>query len=469
MIRAGVAAGLVAVLAGVSAPALAAPSKHTDTLAKSESCDVYSGSTFTDPLKETPWPLRRLQPERAWPLSRGQGIKVAVVDSGVANTPEVLKDAVYEGGKDYLASGNGTCDQYGHGTLVAAIIAGRDGSGSPFHGVAPGAEILPYRVLRDNQRDNSENTPSAIADAIRKATDAGAKVINLSLTTQPTDALKKAVKYAQERDVLLVAAAGNEGGTDAEGSAEYPAAMPGVLAVGGINEKGGHVGSSNTASYLEVAAPGDKIEGPAPAGGGYLQFPEGGTSFAAPYVSGVAALIRAYHPDLTAYQVRERIIKTADHPPQGWNETVGYGVVDPYRALTAVLRDDAGPAPDATGNNEMTDPQQLADPLRTVKIAAGVTAVVLLAVAFLVFVGARVVPRGRRREWRSGRASFAPDAEGPAPKAPASTPSDKPVSITAPSSRAKVPSGPGTARGGPAGPPRAIPGGARAVPGAGRR
>jgi len=445
---AGAAALVLAVLA--VAPGTAAPSRHkpggstvdSDTLASPQPCDVPQSATFDDPLPATPWTLGRIQPQRAWPLSRGQGIKVAVIDSGVSTSPASLKNAVLTGGHDYLASGNGTCDQYGHGTVIAGIIAGRDGTGAPFYGVAPDAEILPYRVLKDNQTNDSGSVPSDIADAIRRATNAGATVINLSLTTSATDAMKSAVKYAVDHDVVLVAAAGNEGGTTAEGSASYPAALPDVLAVGGIDRHGVHVGSSNTANFLDVAAPGKDIEGPAPAGGGFLRL-DAGTSFATPFVAGTAALIRAYDPELSAEQVRKRIIETADHPPEGWNETVGYGVVNPYRALTAIDRDAAAGTSSGQHRQAVDSPQDATDPMGTVKLAAGIATPALLLAALLVLIGSRVIPRGRARGWRPARAAFTPDSRPPRSGRAASAPEGKPLSITAPSSRSRTPSGPG--------------------------
>ncbi|WP_239157220.1 type VII secretion-associated serine protease mycosin [Actinocatenispora thailandica] len=479
LVRGCLAAALATALAVLAGPAVtAAPSKHGgrsggsgaagDAPAKQQPCDVPARYTLDNPLSDTPWTLQRIQPQRAWPLSRGQGVKVAVIDSGVSTTPASLKNAVVAGGHDYLADGNGTCDQFGHGTVIAGIIAGRDGTGAPFYGVAPDAEILPFRVLRDEQHSGSDSVPTNIADAIHRATDAGAKVINLSLTTQDTEAMKSAVRYAIEHDVVLVAAAGNEGGTTAEGSASYPAALPNVLAVGGIDDKGAHVGSSNTANFLDVAAPGKMIDGPAPAGKGFEEFADGGTSFATPFVAGTAALLRAYDPSLTAEQVRKRIIETADHPPQGWNETVGYGVVNPYRALTAVPKPAAAPA--RHGRQAIDNPQDLRDPMRTVEVVAGILTPVLLVAALLVLIGSRVVPRGRRRAWRSGRATFASDPEPARPARASSASDEKALSITAPSSRAHPPSGPGGNSGGPpagfGGPPRAIPG--RAAPGGGR-
>jgi type VII secretion-associated serine protease mycosin len=371
------------------------------TVASPQACGP-SYSATDHPLTHVPWPLRRLRPDLAWPLSRGQGVTVAVIDSGVSAAPPVLSGQVLAG-QDYVAGdGDGACDESGHGTMVGAIIAGRDGTG-PYHGVAPDAKILPVRVLRDTRSYPSSEVDPLIAQAVRWAADHGADVINLSLNTSDSAAVRQAVTYAQRKNIVVVAAAGNQGGSDQQGDVEYPAAFPGVLAVAGVDAGGAHVASSNTASYVDVAAPGDDIEGPAPRGGGYAVFPEGGTSFAAPYVSGLAALLRGYFPAMPASQLVRRIQQTADHPPGGWNDQVGYGVVDPYRALTEILAGagaggtvaPAGPLHASAASGQRTSP---------LVAAAAWTAAAVLAAAALIALGAYVLPRGRRRHWRPGRA-----------------------------------------------------------------
>jgi membrane-anchored mycosin MYCP len=381
--------------------ASASPSpRPTGTLASPAACGP-SYPAAAHPLTHVPWPLARLRPDLAWPLGRGQGVTVAVIDSGVSAEPPVLSGQVLAG-QDYVtSSGDGGCDDSGHGTMVGAIIAGRDGTG-PYHGMAPDAKILPVRVLQDTRQYPSDQVDPLIAQGIRWAADHGANVINLSLNTSDSAAVRQAVAYALAKNIVVVAAAGNEGGSAQQGSVEFPAAFPGVLAVAGVDASGAHVASSNSASYVDVAAPGDDIEGPAPRGGGYAVFPQGGTSFAAPYATGLAALLRAHFPALPASAIVQRIQRTADHPPGGWNDRVGYGVVDPYRALTEILADGAtarakpaGPlhAPAASGS----DPSSLA-------AVAAWTAAAVLAAAALVALGAYVLPRGRRRHWRPGRA-----------------------------------------------------------------
>jgi type VII secretion-associated serine protease mycosin len=328
------------------------------------------GPSYSNALTETPWPLRRLNPPAAWPLSRGKGVIVAVIDSGVSTTHPKLAGQVLSG-KDFLnPSYVGTCDDDGHGTLVAGIIAASDANdtnGVPYYGVAPDAKILPIRVLPNSQKTDDPSLSSRIAQAIVWATDHGAKVINMSLITPPTQQLADAVTYAESKDVVLVAAAGNEGGTAYGNSMLYPAGYPGVVAVAGVDQNGKHVSSSNTGTNIAVSAPGVYNEGPAPQGGGYGVYANGGTSFAAAYVSGVAALVRAYNPSWNATTVVQRIEVTADPPPDQDDPEFGSGVVNPYRALSAVL--------DSTGHGiaaeaKLPPPAPEADPLAGVKRAA---------------------------------------------------------------------------------------------------
>jgi membrane-anchored mycosin MYCP len=298
------------------------------------------GPSFSNALPALPWPLRRLDPQAAWPLSRGRGVVVAVIDSGVSTHHVKLAGRILPG-RDFVdEGGDGTCDADGHGTAIAGIIAASDtapDNGAPFYGIAPDARILPVRVLPDSKQSTDETLPGRIADAIRWAADNGATIINLSLTTPDTPDLAGAVSYAQSKNVLLVAAAGNEGGTVRDNQPVYPAAYPGVVAVAGVDSDGNHVTTSNTGAYVAVAAPGLNIDAPATRGNGYVTDVNGGTSFAAAYVSGVAALIRAYDPALPASGVARRLRLTADAPPDGHDDEVGFGVVNPYRAVSATL------------------------------------------------------------------------------------------------------------------------------------
>ncbi|GIG88453.1 hypothetical protein Pen02_33890 [Plantactinospora endophytica] len=368
------------------------------------------GPSVTDPLAAAPWPLTRLRPDLAWPLSTGVGVRVAVVDSGVSADHPTLDGKVLpgrdlvppdDGGDD---DGDGQCDENGHGTLIAGIIAGREAvsAGFRFYGVAPGAQVVPVRVLRDQRRSTESDLSGRIAEAIRWAVDQGdADVVNLSLTTPPTRQLQSAIEHALDRRVVVVAAAGNSGESGVEaGQPTYPAAYPGVIAVAGVNAQDAHVQSSTAGNFVDVAAPGERIAGPAAAGGGYLFTAEGGTSFATGYVSGLAALIRAYDPTLSPDQVAERITQTADHPDGLWNAQVGHGVVNPVRAVGALRPAGAGEAGAAVS---VPRPADRPSPLRGVSAASGVIAVVGVALALLLLAAVPVVRRGRRRGWRTAR------------------------------------------------------------------
>ncbi|MEV6349562.1 type VII secretion-associated serine protease mycosin [Actinoplanes sp. NPDC051851] len=387
------------------------------------------GPTITDALPDQPWPLRRLRPDLVWPLTRGDGITVAVIDSGVSVTHPALDGQVLSG-RDLIQSGtHGWCDESGHGTIIAGIIAGKETASSGFTGMAPNAKILPIRVLRDTKKSFDEDDPKRIAQAIVYAVDQGVQVINLSVVTPDTQDLEDAVAYAQENDVVLVAAAGNEGSTDLGDQPAYPAAYPSVLAVAGVDENGDHVDTSTSGDYVDVAAPGKEIAGPAPNGNGYGEFEEGGTSFAAAYVSGVVALARSYRQNESAAAIIERVERSAQHPAGGWNTDVGYGVVDPYWTLTSI----GGAGAEVAAGGAVTVPEPADDPLSGVRTAALWIAFGGVLTALLVAVGAVVVRRGRARGWRPGRAVPPADTE-PTGRKPGFAPvMGRNVSVTAPS------------------------------------
>ncbi|GAB7050238.1 type VII secretion-associated serine protease mycosin [Catenuloplanes indicus] len=353
------------------------------------------GGEGSDPPAQRSWALNRLAPEAAWPLSRGAGITVAVIDSGVHGDHPVLAGKVVAGRDFGFPDFDGQCDIPGHGTVVAGIIAGRDGVDASFAGIAPDATVLPLRVLDELGITQDESAPGRIAQAIEFAVDQDVDVINLSLQTEDTAAMRAAIAYAEQRDVVVVAAAGNlqEGQNDS--GAVFPAAYETVVAVAGVDEAGKHVGSSVRGPFVDVAAPGYNLFGPAPTGDKYFFQNEGGTSFAAAYVSGAVALLRSYYPDMRATEVRERLLATTDAPPLGRDEEVGAGVVNPYRAITAVFSERS--ARPAAGVTPAGDP---VDPAATARVVALWTIAVVLVLAIALLAGAPLVRRGRRNGWR---------------------------------------------------------------------
>ncbi|OLB80556.1 MAG: type VII secretion-associated serine protease mycosin [Actinobacteria bacterium 13_2_20CM_2_71_6] len=289
-----------------------------------------------------PWPQARYDPKQLAGIADGSGVTVAVVDSGVDATHPQLTGAVLRGEDLLSPGGTGQRDCVGHGTAVASIIAAAPLPGVDFAGLAPKARVMPFRVTEremvDGRPQGRDGPPDGLARAIRDAADR-AQVINLSLA-QDTDEpkLRAAVEYALARDVVVVAAVGNQHqGTGTDGPA-YPAAYPGVLGVGAIDENGSRLAQSQVGRYVSVVAPGGNVVAAAP-GQGLARYD--GTSFAAPFVSATAALIRQYRPGLHANEIVARILATTDPAPAGKPDGgYGYGILNPYRAVTEQL----GPA-----------------------------------------------------------------------------------------------------------------------------
>jgi membrane-anchored mycosin MYCP len=294
---------------------------------------------------------------RVWQLTRGAGQRVAVIDTGVSRHPR-LRD-VLPGG-DYVSTGDGTQDCDAHGTLVAGIIAAATSS-SPdsFGGVAPEATVIGIRQSSAKFAPAKDRSRAGVGDvdtlakAVRTSADLGASVINISsvacapvASALDDRALGAALAYAVDvKNAVIVAAAGNGGG-----AAQCPAQRPDatwdtitvavspawyddyVLTVGSVNTEGRPSAFTLAGPWVDVAAPGEDVSSLA-------SEKVSGTSYAAPVVSGLAALIRARFPALTAREVMQRIESTAHHPPAGWDPLVGNGTVD----LLAAVSTDAGP------------------------------------------------------------------------------------------------------------------------------
>ncbi|WP_188316829.1 S8 family serine peptidase [Solihabitans fulvus] len=274
-----------------------------------------------DPVRDGQFWIGQLGLERAWQLSKGTGVTIGLVDTGVnADLPD-LTDAVLPG-REFPELGAGPRDEQGHGTEMALLIAGRghnDSDGTL--GVAPEAKILPAKLNGGGTDVNS---------AIRWVVDHGATVVNLSLGsgTAHTADYDDGLRYAQEHDVVVVAAAGN---SRTDRGVTSPADRPGVLAVSAVDRTGAFRPEvSVQGPEVALAAPGvDLTTANSPRA-------SRGTSEAAALVSGVAALVRARFPKLTAANVVARLTGTAARPGgRGRDEQYGFGVVDPVGALTA--------------------------------------------------------------------------------------------------------------------------------------
>ncbi|MCX6502166.1 MAG: S8 family serine peptidase [Microbacterium sp.] len=291
-----------------------------------------------DPVRAQEYWLDDYGIETAWATTRGEGVRIAVIDTGIGKAP-AFEGAVV-GGTD--VSGEGAADgrtpvgvvDANHGSWVASLAAARQTPGGMI-GVAPEADLLSVSV----GFGSSTTVPitTQVADAIRWSVDHGADVINLSFTTNTLDwdqTWDDAFLYAFDHDVVVVVAAGNRGsGTSRVGA---PATIPGVLTVGGVDPQGrASVAASTQGITIGVDAPSEKLLGVS-ADGQLVTWD--GTSGAAPIVAGIAALVRAAHPELDAANVINRIVRTA-RPPAGVGDLpdnqYGYGLVDAAAAVSA--------------------------------------------------------------------------------------------------------------------------------------
>jgi thermitase len=259
-----------------------------------------------DPDLGLQWALGKVQALQAWELLRGAGGPlVAVLDTGVSSShPEFA--GVLVGGRDFVNGDGDADDDHGHGTLVAGIAAAAGNNAIGGAGVAHGARILPVKVLA---QDGSGST-STVIEGIRYAVAAKARVINLSLGSAfDSLALREAVQEAQAQGIVVVAAAGNNGTR----TRFYPAAYPGVMAVGATTQDDVRASFSNHGEWVTVAAPGQAIYGPVPGGHAYMS----GTSMAAPHVAGAVALLMAANPAVKAGRIKE-IVETTGAPVSGF-------------------------------------------------------------------------------------------------------------------------------------------------------
>jgi type VII secretion-associated serine protease mycosin len=273
------------------------------------------------------WYLDYLKISQVHAINKGSGVTVAVVDTGVDPHPDLRKNLL--NGTDVLPgeTDNGQIDSDGHGTAMAGLIAAHGRSAADgLLGIAPAAKILPVK----DQKPGNNGGSTAIGNGIEWAAQKGAKVINVSSATGPSFELNSAIKTAAARDAVVVAGSGNKPDFLQFG---FPAAMPGVLAVGATDRKGRHAAFSVTGPPMQICAPGVDIETARLNGRYSIAF---GTSEATAIVSGAAALVRAKFPQLSAQDVIHRLTATAtDIGAPGRDDECGYGVLNIVKALTA--------------------------------------------------------------------------------------------------------------------------------------
>ncbi|THC41810.1 type VII secretion-associated serine protease mycosin [Streptomyces sp. A1499] len=360
-----------------------------------------------------PWSLQRVLLDELWSQSTGKGVRVAVIDTGVdTRNPQVRPALDASRGRNFLPAkddkgekidrgkADGTTDRVGHGTRVAGIIAARPAKGTGFVGLAPDATIIP---ITQNDAEG-HGTAATLAKAIEHAVDADADVINISQDTanaaEPAPELKRAVDRALGERRVVVASAGNDG-LGGNVKKTYPASYEGVLAVAASDRNNERAAFSQSGDFVDVAAPGVDMISTVP-GGGHCA--DSGTSFAAPYVAGLAALIKSKHPPWTPRQITAQIEQTAERSVAGHDRLVGWGVADPVRALTDDHHQLETPSPggDVTTGEAPTPAKLHLGETPEARMARIATYVVVGAVIIVVGLsGLGVAVRDARRRGRT--------------------------------------------------------------------
>jgi type VII secretion-associated serine protease mycosin len=330
-----------------------------------------------DTTRNEQWYLGFLDVAAAQQISQGEGVVVAVVDTGVDANHVDLAGNVLPGVDLFDPAGNGQHDRDGHGTAMAGLIAAHGNRDGGILGIAPKAKILPITA-------GSQRLPAG-AQGIMWAAEHGAKVICYAIASPDLPDLADAVRDAIAHDVVLVAGVGNRPKFD---HVVPPAAFEGVVAAAGVDRNGEHAQVSVTGPEVVLAAPSDDIVS-TDRGGGYRHGT--GTSDSTAIIAGAAALVRAKYPNLSAKEVIHRLTATAiDKGKPGRDDEYGYGIVNLVGALTADV-----PPPTSSASPA---PSTSAKPPATEHSAALIAAIIVLLLGAAA-VGAGVVyyRRGRVR------------------------------------------------------------------------
>jgi membrane-anchored mycosin MYCP len=374
--------GFVAVLLGLL---VAVPASATAAAAP---CVAPTG-VYKDPAK---WSQRVTNAQGVWPLAKGAGQTVAVIGTGVdPHNPQ------FGGRVTALGGGGDDCD--GRGTFAAGLVAAQSNPATTFVGLAPGARLLGVKYTQAMTNGNDvEPDPNALASAINSSVGAGATVILVVLPAyRTTPALTTAVRNAINGGVVVVSPAM---ATDA-GVKTYPTALPGVIGVGAVDDKGAPL-QAESGDYITMVAPGaDVVSTSAKTAGvgqiwGLGEHPPIYSSAA--YVAGAVALVRSYRPNLNPEQVANRLIATANRPPSGGRDPkLGWGMLDVTAAVTAELPGERG----SDGRAEFIVPAPVTPEPAPHNRVPGLLALSGVLLGLFAVIAVRVYQRGQARGWRA--------------------------------------------------------------------
>ncbi|MEU6618384.1 S8 family serine peptidase [Streptomyces parvus] len=308
------------------------------------------------------WYLASMQAEDMWKVTTGEGIKVAVVDTGVNSSTPSLRGQVLKGVDVTGAPGDETDDYHGHGTTMAELIAGT-GKGGGLKGLAPGAKIIPVRMSDAGFMAKRNTVIGDMSKAIRAAADSEAQIINVSMGSDLfVREGQEAVKYAQSKGKLVMASVGNEG--HERNWQQYPAAYPEVVGVASADRDGKVSFYSQHAGTVDVASPGSDVPGWCDNSFKSYCDGDGGTSAATAIASASAALIWSLHPDWTANQVLNVLFDTAG---RDWEDGVrskylGHGLIRPSMNVLKGKGDPGPPDISPLTKEKTTGPAKSSEP-----------------------------------------------------------------------------------------------------------
>ena len=348
-----------------------------------------AAAAHADSVRAAQWHLKTLRIAEAHRISQGEGVTVAVIDTGVdANHPD-LRGNVLPGVDSWTGKGNGWQDYKRHGTGTASLIAGHGhgpGSANGVLGIAPRAKILPINVYSPNATRPAD---TAVASAIKWAVLKGAKVICIALGGGPEPKEEQAVKFARDRGVSIVASAGNR---PSDAFVAYPAAYEDVLAVSAVDRNSAFSPISVSGDKIGVAAPGADVTYATPNGA----YERGtGTSLAVAIVAGALALLHAKYPNESRLEIGGRLASAADDKGKpGRDDQYGFGVVDVLGALNGEKRATpeasqstpaAAPSSEpAIASEEAGTPRVGWDVILVLAVLAGLVALGVAGTVFLV-------------------------------------------------------------------------------------